>query len=106
MKVKGLVAGVRESSFTTKKGQKVDQWHVDFYDETCGILPCALPRQANTYAPIPGTKAMADVTGIRKTTFGNFGYELSIANVQEVFEAPAPVTTGSAYPPPSSSRPK
>jgi hypothetical protein len=79
--VQGLVLGVKDGSYTSKKdGKQVAQLNVDVYDKHCGLVPCQIGG-AGVAPPPEGTKIVADVTAIRKINFG-VGYVLTIANIR------------------------
>ena len=86
MQIKGLVAGVNDGSYKSRKGEQVDQWAVDIYDETAGIVPCAMSK--NGVMPQQGRKVVADVMRIVKINFGQ-GYRVTIANVRELEGLPS-----------------
>jgi hypothetical protein len=95
MQIQGLVAGVKDGSYTSKKdGKPVAQLNIDIYDKHCGVLPCQIGG-AGVVPPVEGTRIICDVTAIRKINFG-VGYVLTIANLRPdevILPASAPKTS-------------
>ena len=97
MIIQGLVAGVKDGSYTSKKdGKQVAQLNVDIYDKHCGVLPCQIGG-AGIVPPVEGTRIVADVMAIRKINFG-VGYVLTIANIRPDDTPPAPPAPASKAP--------
>jgi len=93
MLIHGLVAGVKDGSYTSKKdGKQVAQLNIDIYDRQCGVLPCQIGG-AGVVPPVEGTRVICDVMAIRKINFG-VGYVLTIANIR-------PDDTPTTPPPPT-----
>ncbi|MBM3128194.1 MAG: hypothetical protein FJ009_06085 [Chloroflexi bacterium] len=90
MLVQGLVVGVKDASYDSKRepGKKVAQWQIDLYDDTAGVQSCQMAGGANVLPPAVRTDIIADVTAIRKLTFGT-GIQLTIANVRPANAPPA-----------------
>ena len=92
--IRGLVAGTKDGSYTSKKdGKQVAQLNIDIYEKNCGVLPCQIGG-ANVVPPAEGTRVVCDVVAIRKINFG-VGYVVTIANLRsdDAPAVPAPKTS-------------
>ncbi len=83
MQIQGLVVGIRDGSYESKRepGKRVQQWNIDIYDRTVGVVPCQIAGAADFVPPAVETSITADVAAIRKINFG-VGYVLTIGNVR------------------------
>jgi hypothetical protein len=88
MRLNGTVLAMKDGSFSTKKGERVQQLKVDVYDQTCGLVNCTMP--ASGPQVVAGSRIGADIVSIRKNAFNPTGVEFGLGNIQEVGEMPAP----------------
>lgn len=77
-----MVGQVQDSSYVSKRtGARVDQLNVLLIDALAGAIPCQMEK--NGFVPAPGMVVSADIAGIRPVEFGQFGFQVAIANLRE-----------------------
>ncbi len=115
MQVVGDVMDVRPSSFASKRpgesGKVIDMVYLDLYDDTAKLVPCEMRKDASNGLVLEKRmRIIADVTSIKKLTWGVSGFSLIIHNVREaaplgVEKMASPIPAGSAAAPRGAARP-
>jgi hypothetical protein len=100
MQLVGDVMGVRPSSFPSKRpgetGKMIEMIYLDVYDDTAKLVTCEM-RKPDGVGGLVVEKRMriiAEVSDIKKLTFGKTGYSLVLQNVREAAVAAASVPSG------------
>ena len=103
MKISGMLAGVKDVSYTSKKTQaRVELWQLDIYDESYGIASCQITKAKLPVFPTPGVHCVGTISGTRVF---NSVVNFSLSEFTEVpgnGSTPAPAAPEGVRPIPSS----